>query len=176
MADGLHIRHATTAADVAAVRKLCWDYWDFLLNNSGTDRAITEAFYPRPTYQKLMDRLQIEHARPDGMLLLAELDGMPIGCGMSHKIDPETSEIKRVFVNPVARGKGVARALCQKLLDQARTDGFARVVLDTSAQLTAAQTLYLSMGFVARGPYQKIPDHVLPQMRFYEYDLAKAPA
>ncbi|MEP5730021.1 MAG: GNAT family N-acetyltransferase [Sulfitobacter sp.] len=160
------------ASDMADVRTLCWAYRDFLLNHTEVDRQITEIFYPVDKYQTLMDRLEHVHARPGGVILLArDANGVAVGCGMAHELEPGTSEIKRVFVSDAARGKGVARALCRALIEQARVDGFARVVLDTSKSLTAAQTLYSKLGFSQRGPYQPIPDDVLPELVFYEFDL-----
>lgn len=166
------LRPATSDADIAAVIDLCWAYRDFLISVSPRDAELTETFYPETKYRQLMDTLATEHARPQGIILLAEdANGTAIGCGMTHSLDDETSEIKRVFVTDAARGKGVARALCSALLIQARSDGFKRVVLDTSKSLTTAQRLYVSLGFQPRGPYQPIPADVLPHLVFYELPL-----
>ena len=90
---------------------------------------------------------------------------------MIHALDAQTSEMKRVFTTDAARGKGVAAQLCTHLIDQARADGFSRMVLDTSKSLTGAQRLYSKLGFTPRGPYQPIPDDVLPDLLFYEIAL-----
>ncbi|MGC1498182.1 MAG: GNAT family N-acetyltransferase [Sulfitobacter sp.] len=171
MSDGVHIRPATTPADIEAVRVLCWAYRDFLLNHSGTDRDITETFYPVDKYQRLMDGLEAEHARPQGIMLLAEVDGVAVGCGMTHAIDPQTIEVKRVFVSEAVRGQRIADRLCRALMDQARSDGYTRVVLDTSRSLIAAQRLYERLGFEKCPPYQPIPEHALPHLVFYEARL-----
>jgi GNAT superfamily N-acetyltransferase len=162
---------AVSAKDLAAVRALCWDYHSFLLNNSDIDHAITETFYPAPKYEALMQGLAQEHARPQGIILLARLGDRAVGCGMTHGLDAQTSEIKRVFVSDAARGKGVAAQLCTALMDQARADGFTRMVLDTSRTLTGAQRLYTKLGFTPRGPYQPMPADVLPDLLFYEIAL-----
>jgi len=171
VANLITIRPATTAADIAAVRELCWAYRDYLLNQSSTHRDITETFYPTDKYQVLMDGLEAEHARPEGIILLAELNGSTVGCGMTHAIDEQTSEIKRVFVTEPARGQRIADRLCRTLMDQARADGFDKIVLDTSKDLTSAQRLYERLGFTKCGPYQPIPEHVLPYLVFYEAAL-----
>ncbi len=171
VAERVTIRPATTAADIAAVRSLCWAYRDYLLNSSGTDRDITETFYPQAKYQALMDGLATEHARPQGIILLAELAGAPVGCGMTHQINPQTAEIKRVFVTEAARGQGIANRICRTLIDQARADRYTRVVLDTSKSLTVAQRLYERLGFAKSAPYQTIPAHALPHLVFYEATL-----
>lgn len=165
------IRPATTPQDIAAVRKLCWDYRTHLASVSPIEAKLTETFYPVPKYTALMDDLAAAHARPHGIILLAELDGMPAGCGMTHALDPQTSEIKRLFVSRQARGHGIARALVHALMDQARRDGFTRVVLDTSVNLTPARALYANLGFAARGPYQETPPEALPHLVFFEAAL-----
>ncbi|KIN61265.1 Acetyltransferase [Sulfitobacter noctilucae] len=162
------LHQVTAAADLAAVRTLCWAYRDFLLGNSAIDREITETFYPVDTYTALMDDLPRLHARPTGIILLARgAEGTPLGCGMTHALDAQTSEIKRVFVSDAARGRGVAADICTALIAQAKTDGYKRVVLDTSKSLHAAQRLYTRLGFTACGPYQPIPSEVLPELLFY---------
>lgn len=166
------IRPATTAQDLAAVRQLCWDYRDHLREVSSVDARLTETFYPVPKYAALMESLADAHARPHGIILLAELDGAPVGCAMSHALDAETSEIKRLFVAPQARGHRIARKLVAALMAQARRDGFSRVVLDTSVTLTAARALYASLGFAERGPYQDIPAEALPHLLFFEAPLS----
>lgn len=165
------IRPATSPADLDAVRKLCWDYRTHLAGVSPIEAELTETFYPAPKYSALMDGLETEHARPQGIILLAELDGAPVGCGMTHALDPETSEIKRLFVAPDARGHGIARKLIAALMDQARADGYARVVLDTSVNLGPARALYANLGFTQRGPYQDVPETALPHLVFFEVPL-----
>ena len=165
------IRPATTPEDLAAVRQLCWDYRAHLAASSPTDAELTETFYPVPKYTALMDSLETLHARPTGIILLAEHAGAPVACAMSHALFPDTSEIKRLYVAPQARGLGLARALVNALTEQAREDGFARVVLDTSRSLAPARALYAAMGFAERDAYQDIPASALPHLVFFEKPL-----
>ncbi|UWR27839.1 GNAT family N-acetyltransferase [Sulfitobacter sp. S223] len=165
------IRPATSPDDMSAIRQLCWDYRGHLSQVSDIDAQLTETFYPVPKYAALMETLETLHARPQGIILLALLDGETVGCGMSHALFPDTSEIKRLYVAPHARGHGLARQLVSALVDQARADGFSRVVLDTSVNLGPARALYASMGFSDRGPYQDIPAEALPHLLFFEAKL-----
>ncbi|MFG6566484.1 GNAT family N-acetyltransferase [Sulfitobacter sp. 1A13679] len=167
----LTIRPVTTAADLAAVVDLCWAYRDFLYHFGPTEQRIVETFYPQDKYSALMARLPEEHARPRGIILLAERGGIPLGCGMSHALTETESEIKRVFVTDAARGTGAGRAICQRLVDQAREDGFAKVYLDTSVGFAPARALYRSLGFVERGPYQPMPDFTRDAICFFEMPL-----
>ncbi|MDF1726639.1 MAG: GNAT family N-acetyltransferase [Sulfitobacter sp.] len=169
---GPQILQATTPDDIEAVRDLCWQYRTFLLGNSEIDRQITETFYPVEAYARLMDELPQAHARPRGTILLVrDENGTPLGCGMSHGLDSDRAEIKRLFVTEATRGKGLAKSICKALMDQARLDGYGRILLDTSCTLTAAQSLYDGLGFVRRGPYQPVGDDMLPLLVFFERTL-----
>ncbi len=165
------IRPATTAEDIAAVRRLCCDYRSHLSGVSAIDAQLTETFYPVPKYTALMDALEQIHARPTGIILLAKLDQSPVACAMIHALDPDTAEIKRVYVAPAARRQGIARKLMLALMDSARSDGYARVVLDTSLTLGPARALYTSLGFAERDPYQDLPAEALPHLIFFEARL-----
>ncbi|WP_300055460.1 GNAT family N-acetyltransferase [uncultured Roseobacter sp.] len=168
---GVRIRAATTAADLEAVRGLCWDYRAYLTGFSPELRPLMETFYPEAGYTALMQELAEKHARPRGIILLAELDGRPVGCGMTHPLNDQDAEIKRVFVRAEARGSGAGQALSQALVDQARADGYDRVLLDTSAAFTGAQRLYERLGFQARGPYAELPPGTADKLVFYELKL-----
>jgi GNAT superfamily N-acetyltransferase len=168
----IHIQTVETEQDLDAVRKLCWAYRDFLMTLTAKDQEIVETFYPVPKYRQLMEDLPEIHASPDGVILIAKQeDGMPVGCGMIHALDAQTSEIKRVFVTEATRGQGVAGQICEGLMDHAQQNGFKRMVLDTSRSLLSAQRLYARLGFQERGPYQPIPDDVIPYLLFYEKSL-----
>jgi len=169
---GITVLHAHSGGDLAAVVALCHAYRRFLLALPGVSEGVTDAFRPLAKFDALMTALPEIHTRPTGIILLArDTNSAPLGCGMSHPLDPQTCEIKRVFVTPTARGRRVAEQLCQALVDQARADGFTRVVLDTHRELHSAQSLYLRMGFAARGPYQPMPEVILPELLFFEKAL-----
>ena len=57
-------------------------------------------------------------------MLLARLDGVPVGCIMYHKIDQAIVEVKRLFVATEARGKGIASRLVEVLIESAQSDGY----------------------------------------------------
>ena len=168
------IEPATTPEDLAAVRELCWAYRAYLRDFAPAERRITEVFYPEAKYAALMTDLARIHARPHGVVFLARQGGTPVGCGMTQPLDQATAEIKRVYVTDAARGHGIARRLCERLIEQAAEDGFDRVVLDTSRAFTAARNLYVSLGFHETGPYQPIPNEMLPHLCFFERNLNTA--
>ncbi|PXY34022.1 GCN5 family acetyltransferase [Prauserella flavalba] len=73
--------------------------------------------------------------------------GMPLGCGAVRLLEPELAEIKRMYVRPSARGRGVSRGLLTELEKRAVALGARRLVLETGTRQAPAIGLYLSSGF-----------------------------
>jgi GNAT superfamily N-acetyltransferase len=97
-----------------------------------------------------------EDLSPDaggGFLVGYDGSGAAVACGGVKRIGETTGEIKRMFVAPEARGRGVARALLAALEDAARALGYERIRLDTGAKQPHARALYASAG------YDAIPDY-----------------
>jgi GNAT superfamily N-acetyltransferase len=71
----------------------------------------------------------------------------PVACGAVRRIDPETCEIKRMYVKPPWRGKGIARAMVAALEQESRRLGVGRIVLETGVRQHEALSLYSKAGF-----------------------------
>jgi putative acetyltransferase len=97
------------------------------------------------------------YAPPGGRLLLAVVDGTPRGCVGLHEITSETCEMKRLYVQPGQRGIGLGRLLVARVLDEARSIGYRRIVLDTLPSMTRAQAMYGALGFEEIPPYGPNP-------------------
>lgn len=167
----LKIIEPETPDQLDAVRRLCWDYHAYLRALSPFDAKLVDQIYPKAKYQSLLDRLTEDHAPPSGAICLAVADGEPVGCGMYHQFSEDTAEIKRVFVSDSARGTGAGRAIMTALISQARDAQYKRILMDTSNPLKAAQSLYLSLGFKLRGPYQELPKIADGHLLFFEMPL-----
>jgi GNAT superfamily N-acetyltransferase len=89
-----------------------------------------------------------EVANGRGAFLVAYLDGQAVGCGAVRRNDPLVAEIKRMYVIPEARGRGIARHVLLALEAEARQLGVSRLVLETGLRQTAALALYRRAGFV----------------------------
>ena len=89
--------------------------------------------------------------RPSGLFMVARLGDRLAGCGGLRRFDATTGEIKRVWVAGEARGRGVARALMDRLETEALAMGFKRLLLDTNGTLHEARAMY------ARRGYHEIP-------------------
>ena len=97
------------------------------------------------------------YAPPDGCLLLATAGNAIAGCVGMCKLDAERCEMKRLYVRPQYRGKGLGRVLAEKIIAEARKAGYRTMYLDTLPEMAAAQKLYESMGFSTCAPYTDSP-------------------
>ncbi|KUJ82040.1 GNAT family N-acetyltransferase [Ruegeria profundi] len=167
----LRITEPTTPDQVEAVRRLCWDYRDFLLTLDAHSQKIVRTFYPHEKYARMLSSIETEHSPPNGGMRLAVKDDQPVGCGMFHTIAPRVAEIKRVFVADSVRGAGVGFAIMQSLIEQCRERGFDYIRMDTGKPMQTAARLYLSMGFSLRDAYSEIPEIARGHLLFFEMDL-----
>ncbi len=84
---------------------------------------------------------------PLGRLILAREDRRLVGVGFLKPIRNEICEIKRMYVLPDQRGKGLGKALLVRLIDGAKEIGYGKILLDSACYMTAAHSLYRSAGF-----------------------------
>jgi GNAT superfamily N-acetyltransferase len=99
-----------------------------------------------------------DFAPPRGTFLVGlDSDGTPVCCGGVKGLTDGAAEIKRMYVVPGARGRGVARTLLGALEAAARELGYAVVRLDTGPHQRHAQALYESAGYRAIGNYNANP-------------------
>jgi len=100
---------------------------------------------------------------PEGALLLAKQDGIPAGCVGLRKMEDRRCEMKRLYVRPKFRGKGLGKALCSRIILKGRQLGYKEMLLDTLSTMVDAQTLYRSHGFRETVPYYHNP---LPEAQY----------
>jgi putative acetyltransferase len=86
-----------------------------------------------------------------GVLLVARVDGEPVGCGAVRRLGPATGEIKRMYVAPAARGGGIGARILAELERHARELGIRRLLLETGERQAEAVRLYERAGY-ARVP------------------------
>jgi len=95
---------------------------------------------------------------PYGVFLVARVDGRDVGCGGLRLHHEGVGEVKRMYVAPELRGRGVARVILQALIDHAREKGLREVWLETGTAQPEARALYESFGFTAIPPYGDYQD------------------
>ena len=86
---------------------------------------------------------------PDGAFIVGFKDGVPVCCGGLKRLPDSACEIKKMFVDPAHRGRGVARELLEELERRARDLGYAIARLDTGPRQPRAQRMYERAGYVA---------------------------
>jgi putative acetyltransferase len=93
-------------------------------------------------------------------LLARDAGGTAVGCGGLRLLGPGSGEVKRMYVDPAARGTGVAAALLRALEDHARDLGITRLLLETGTGQPDAIRFYQREGYApieAYGPYRDEP-------------------
>jgi len=107
-------------------------------------------------------RLESHEVTPGrGSFLVAYEEAVPIGCGAVRRIEAGVAEVKRMYVAPAVRGRGVGRALLAALEAEARDLGATRLVLDTGPRQPEAIALYERAGFVHIEAFGEYEDHPL---------------
>ena len=111
-------------------------------------------------FQNFDDELQhfeTKYARPDGAFLLARSGAEFLGCGALRRFSTTDCEMKRLYVRPAGRNLGLGRQLAIALVNEAKSLGYKRMLLDTLPTMQSAQSLYKSLGFVPTEPYRYNP-------------------
>jgi GNAT superfamily N-acetyltransferase len=98
-----------------------------------------------------------DFAPPAGAFLVGYHEGEPVCAGGIKRIAPDAAEIKRMYVVPAARRRGVARMLLGALEDAARERGYRFVRLDTGPLQRHAMALYASEGYTEIGNFNANP-------------------
>lgn len=143
----LHSVQAESAEQIATVRELFLEYAQslgFSLCFQGFDKELAG--------------LPGDYAPPDGRLLLADFGGEVAGCVALHKIDDLTCEMKRLYVRPQFRGKGLGKVLAERIIHEAREIGYKKLRLDTvEPVMRTAVAMYRQLGFQEIAPYRPNP-------------------
>ena len=113
-----------------------------------------------------------DYAGPQGLLLLAFVDGALAGCGAFRPLPgsdyANACEMKRLFVRRAFRRFGLGRLLAQALMDRALQAGHSAMLLDTLDEMETARGLYETLGFVEIPPYYFNP---IPGAHYLKVDL-----
>lgn len=111
----------------------------------GELNAELDALYRPDDNHFSLDHSEVVGGR--GAFFVAFLDGRPVGCGAVRLIDESRAEIKRMYVRPDVRGRGVGRALLNRLESEARDLGATSLVLEMGDSQPGADALYRGAGF-----------------------------
>lgn len=166
----ISIRQAKPAEDVQVVKELFWEYLTWA--NDMNERE----FGLRLDIAKMLEADMADLGKfmpPDGRLFLAQNDGFTTGCVCLKKLRQSIGEVKRLYVKPAFRGKGIGKMLVGILLEEARKIGYGIIRLDSTRYMVNAHDLYRSFGFQEIAPYpeSEIPKEYHAHWIFMELSL-----
>ena len=139
----LTLKQAESPAQIAQARELFLEYAESLGFSLGFQ-----------SFDQELSGLPGDYAPPDGRLLVAEYRGQLAGCVALHRLESEVCEMKRLYLRPQLRGRGVGRALAETVIAEARAIGYRKMRLDTVAPvMPTAVAMYRRLGFVEIEPY-----------------------
>lgn len=120
-------------------------------------------------FDKELANLPGDYAPPEGRLLLAEYEGQLAACVALHKLDAGVCEMKRLYLRPQFRGKGLGRVLADRIIAEARHIGYHRMRLDTvEPVMKDAVAMYRRIGFKEIAAYRPNPN---PGTLYMELEL-----
>ena len=159
--NALTIEELNAAAEeesLAAARELLMEYGRYVIAQPGAAR------FCFGTLEQEAERLPASFTVQGGGSLLAWVQGEPAGfvawraIPQSAHVTADSWEMKRLWVRPSARGRGLGRRLTQAILDRAAAAGSRAVYLDTAPEsMASAHRLYLEMGFAPCARYNDNP-------------------
>ena len=132
----------------AQVRILAWEFIDWIRDRYPDLLEEIEEYLTIQKFGQQLDGLLTYFNPPQGECLLATEDGSSLGIVMLKPYSEKVCEMNRMFVRAEARGKGVANALCERLISRAKDLGYEAMILSALDKHTEAIGLYKSVGFV----------------------------
>ncbi len=146
--------------------------------------------YADPLAQELVGRVQQEYVQryggpdgaavepgefdpPHGLFLVAEVDGVPAGCGAWRSLGDGRAEMKRVYVEPAFRRRGLAQVVVDAVEEDAARAGIRLLVLNTGPEQPEALALYAVLGYEPVTPFGIYADE--PRAVFLGKHLGVAP-
>jgi putative acetyltransferase len=158
MPEPLTIVPAESTEQLDMVRKLLVEYWE----NRKLELYVFD-------FDQELAGLPGAYAPPGGRLFLAQWKNEPAGCVALRKLEPDICEMKRLYLSPKFRGKGIGRVLAEFIITEARNMGYKKIRLDTiQSNMQEAIALYRQLGFTEIAPYRINP---LPGVVFMELTL-----
>lgn len=138
---------AVSAADIAVARTLFKEYEQSI--------GVSLCFQ---NFDQELANLPGDYAPPCGRLLLVRVDDQIAGCIALRKLDDSTSEMKRLYLRPEFRGRGLGESIVQTLIHEAKLIGYSNIRLDTiPGRMDQAINLYRSIGFKEIPAYYDTP-------------------
>lgn len=136
---------ASTPEDRAAVRELAEETMANMAAHMGLEMSY---------FTEELEHFDDWYGGARGRMLLATVDGVPAAATVFRAWGDGDAELRRLYVRPAYRRRGLARALVRAAVAEAAAMGYGRVVLMTSGEFEGAADLYDSEGFEPIEPYR----------------------
>jgi ribosomal protein S18 acetylase RimI-like enzyme len=171
--DAIVIQRACAEDELHMVRELLVHYIDEQWQVLSAAGAVISQASPSPDRgaRRDLDSLPGPYGSPGGCLLLARAGADPVGCVALTRVDSLTCEMKRLYVKPTHRRRGVGRELALAVIEEARTLGYELLRLDVIEVLAAAPAFYRSLGFQEIPPFDQPPAWLRCQMLAFQLSL-----
>jgi GNAT superfamily N-acetyltransferase len=143
---GVVVRALQNPEDLAAVRELWRAYWKSI--------DLPDDFQG---FGEELQGLPGKYGEDGGVLLIAWIEGTPAGTIALRRLSDHAGEVKRLYLRPQFRGRGLGRHLVEQVIAHAHAIGYETLFADTLPIMTDALSLYAKMGFETTGPYTADP-------------------
>ncbi|MCB0794855.1 MAG: GNAT family N-acetyltransferase [Flavobacteriales bacterium] len=152
------VRQALNEADLDMARQVLAGFPAHQRAHYTDHLHIVDRYFDDGAYAEELNDLGRIYGPPRGLVLIGFVAEQVAGAVCLREIDRDGCEMKRLFVSRDHRRRGLARELCEVLLEKARALGYRRMVLDTGTFMVESQALYRDLGFRYIGPYQPVPE------------------
>ncbi len=154
----LTLRQAESPAQIEQARELFLEYAQSL--------GFSLCFQ---SFDQELAGLPGDYAPPGGRLLLATYRDSLAGCVALHALEPGVGEMKRLYLRPQFRGRGLGRLMAETVITEARMTGCRKMRLDTvEPVMPNAVAMYRRLGFKEIEPYRPNP---IAGALYFELDL-----
>ena len=119
------------------IKELFTEYTQMLIDGDSKFKEYLDI----QNYDAEIEHLEKKYGPPEGRLYIAYVDSQPAGCIGLRRIDDENCEMKRLYVKPEYRGNGLGKILVERIIREAKGEGYRHMLLDTLPFLESALKL-----------------------------------
>lgn len=135
------------------IKSLFTEYTEYLVENDVEFKKYLEI----QKYDNEIENPEDKYGMPWGRLYIAFYENQVAGCIALRKLNETECEMKRLYVKPEFRNKGIAKMLVEKVISDSKEIGYSSMLLDTLPFLQTAIKMYKKIGFYEIGCYNDSP-------------------
>ena len=154
----LKIFPAETDEDIELAKMLFAKYAEFLRKKLVEYADLSWLVQYHQDFEEEIENLPDRYEPPEGSILLAKYQGQLAGCVALGKLSDSICEMKRLLIKEEYQRKGIGRALCEAVIEQAKKTGYSNMRLATA--LEPPKALYKSLGFKEIAPFKNVPTEI----------------